>query len=62
MDPNKNVIMWLVLFPPLGMVRVWTLSTWNKKTKILLTVLMILFLLMTVFVTAFPVWYVEHAF
>lgn len=62
MEPNKNVVMWLVLFPPLGVIRIWTLSTWSKKVKILITMGMILLFLATVLISVYPVWYINHMF
>ncbi|MBU1017336.1 hypothetical protein KJ678_04220 [Patescibacteria group bacterium] len=60
MEPNKNVIMWLVLFPPLGVARVWTVSTWSKKRKILITVLVGLYFIATILATIAPLWYVKN--
>ncbi len=62
MDPNKNVVMWLLIFPPIGLVRIWTISTWSKRKKVLITVFVIVCFALSILTTVAPVWYVEHIF
>jgi len=61
-DPNKNVIMWLVLFTPLGLVRIWTLSTWSRKIKITVTILVVLYFLAILASSIIPILYVERLY
>jgi len=56
---NKKVIMWIILFPPLGLVRIWTKSTWNNKIKLLVTFLVVSYLAGVVILTAYPIWNVN---
>ncbi|MBN1162424.1 hypothetical protein JXA34_01630 [Patescibacteria group bacterium] len=53
---NNDVIKWLVLFPPLGLARIWTKSTWKTSVKVLLTLMEILYLGFVLFSAAYPIW------
>jgi hypothetical protein len=56
---NRMVIMWIVLFPPLGLVRIWTKSTWRRSIKVFMTLLVVAYLGLVVFSVWYPLYKVE---
>ncbi len=58
-NSNKNVIKWLILFTPIGLVRIWTVSTWKLPTKVVLTLLILGYFGAIVFSIWYPLWKVQ---